>query len=715
MMKTIYSNLSVLAVLLPGMLNLQTAQAEPLTEVVVTAELLEDNVLQLPNSVTVISDELIQQRSAQHLEDLLNLAPNVNFATGAARGRFLQIRGIGERSEFQEPIINSVGIVVDGIDLTGIGTVASTLDVQQVEILRGPQGTLFGANALAGLVNVVSNKPSEEFSGRVTAAVEEFGGMELSGVISGPSSANSAYRLAVKHYESDGFTEDVFLGRDDTNNIDETTARARYVHQLNDQLSLDATLFLADIRNGYDAFSLDNTRQTYSDEPGVDEVETVAGSIRLDYAINDSLHFEGLLSLADSELEYRFDEDWSHTGICDNTACDSDLFGFDWFYSSVDNYQRDNRNTSVDLRLVSSASENTGWVAGLYLRDQSVDLLREYTFNDGDFISELDTVNAALYGQANISLNQQWSITAGLRFEDRDVDYLDNTGATANTSEGLWGGRLALEYQADNGAFYYGLISRGYKPGGFNLDGSISADRREFDTETMLNFELGLKNSYLNDTLLLQAAVFYQDRDDIQSKQSIVASLATGELGGQCPCSFTDFTDNAASGSNMGLELELNWLASDQLSLYGSIGLLDTEFDTLLTFDHVGADRDNGIPFDLDGREQAHAPGYQWVIGGSYALSERLTLSGSIEAKDDFLFSDRHEERSDAYELVNLEISYATESWEVAIYGKNLTDELVKTRGFGSFGNDPRKFYETEPYNQFAAPRVVGIKASVDF
>lgn len=707
--------LSFPALLLLGLNSVNVAHAETLTEIVVTAELLEDNVLQLPNSVTVISDELIQQRSAQHLEDLLNLAPNVNFATGASRGRFLQVRGIGERSEFQEPIINSVGIVLDGIDLTGIGSVASTLDVQQVEVLRGPQGTLFGANALAGLVNVVSNRPSEEFSGRVTAAVEEFGGMELSGVISGPSSDDSAYRLAIKHYESDGFTEDVFLGRDDTNNIDETTARARYVHQLTDQLSLDATLFLADINNGYDAFSLDNTRQTYSDEPGVDTAETVAGAVRLDYSLNDDLRFEGLLSIADSDLEYRFDEDWSHTGICENTACDSDLFGFDWFYSSVDDYQRENRNTSADLRLVSTASEHVAWVAGLYLRDQNIDLLRVYTFNDGDFVSELDTVNSAIYGQADFSLNQRWSITAGLRLENRDLDYLDNTGATADTSESLWGGRLALEYQADNGAFYYGLISRGYKPGGFNLDGSISADRREFDTETMLNFELGMKQSFLNDSLFLQVALFYQDRHDIQSKQSIVASLATGEIGGQCPCSFTDFTDNAASGTNKGLELELNWLASDRLSVYASLGLLDSEFDTLLTFDHVEADRDNGIPFDLDGREQAHAPGYQWVIGGSFAVTEQITLSGSIEAKDDFLFSDRHEERSDAYELLNLELAYRAESWEVAIYGKNLTDELVKTRGFGSFGNDPRKFYETEPYNQFAAPRVVGVKASLDF
>jgi len=168
--------------------------AEPLTEIIVTAELLESNALELPNSVTVIDNAAIQQRSAQHLEDLLGLAPNVNFTTGASRGRFIQIRGIGERSEFQAPIINSVGLIVDGVDLTGIATAASTLDVQQVEVLRGPQGTLYGANALAGLINIVSNKPSNEFYGRVSAGFEDFGGRELSGVISGPTSEHSGYR-----------------------------------------------------------------------------------------------------------------------------------------------------------------------------------------------------------------------------------------------------------------------------------------------------------------------------------------------------------------------------------------------------------------------------------------------------------------------------------------------------------------------------------------
>jgi outer membrane receptor protein involved in Fe transport len=687
----------------------------PIEELLVTAELLENNLLELPNSVSIIDADLIAQRTAHHLEDLLNLAPNVNFASGASRGRFIQIRGIGERSEFQEPIINSVGVIVDGIDFTGIATAASMLDIKQVEVLRGPQGTLFGANALAGMINIVSNRPSESPYAKASMALEDFSGFELGGVVSGQAGDDSAYRVAVKHYENDGFSENIFLARDDTNNIDETTARARIVSQISDRLELDASLFMADINNGYDSFSLDNTRQTYSDRPGYDRQDTTGGSIKANYKIDAGLSFEGLISLAKSELEYSYDEDWAHDGICNGTACDSSLFGFDWFYSSFDSYQRNNDNTSIDLKLVSRQVEKVSWVAGLYHRAQDIDLLRRYTFNDGDFRSELQTDNTALYGQLDFAVNHRWSLSAGLRFEQRDSDYTDNASFDVSTDENLWGGRIALEYLAQSGAFYYGLISRGYKAGGFNLDGSISLDQRQFDSETMLNYEFGVKNSLLDDTLQLQFAAFYQDRDDIQSKQSIVSSIATNEVGGACPCNFTDFTANAASGTNRGVELEFNYLVSAAVTVFGSLGLLDTEFDELLTFDHVSADRDNGVPYNLDGREQAHAPRYQWFLGAAYHLSDHWSISGSIEAKDDFLFSDRHEERSDAYELLNLELSYSADNWQVALYGKNINNELVKTRGFGSFGNDPRKFYATEPYNQFAAPRVVGVKASIQF
>ena len=121
------------------------------------------------------------------------------------------------------------------------------------------------------------------------------------------------------------------------------------------------------------------------------------------------------------------------------------------------------------------------------------------------------------------------------------------------------------------------------------------------------------------------------------------------------------------------------------------------------------------MPFDLNGREQAQAPSYTAVIGGNYAWTPAISISGSIEAKDDFLFSDSHEGRSDSYELVNLELAYQGDNWRVAVYGKNLTDELVKTRGFGTFGNDPRENYALDEYNQFGAPRVVGVRASMEF
>lgn len=695
---------------LPALADTQT----PLEEVIVTAELLENNVYELPNSVSVIDEQAIADRTARHLEDVLNLAPNVNFSTGASRGRFIQVRGIGERSEFQDPLINSVGVLVDGIDFTGVSTAASTLDTSQVEILRGPQGTLHGTNALAGLINVVSNKPSRDPFAKLNFAIEEFGGYELGGVVSGALSDNTQYRIAAKHYQSDGFTNNVFLGRDDTNNIDETTARLTLATQFNDRLSAQAILFLADIDNGYDAFSLDNTRDTYSDEPGEDTQESVALALSFNYKLSDTLEIDATLSGADSELRYSFDEDWSHPGICDGTPCDSELFGFDWFYVSFDDYQRDNSNSAVDLRLVNK-QDQFSWVAGVYYRDQSIQLDRQYTFADADFASELDTTNAAIYGQTEWALSDHWSVSTGLRYEHRDSDYFDNTGAALNPDEDLWGGRIALEYHADSGAFYYGLISRGYSAGGFNLAEEISAEQREFDAETMINYELGVKHSLLNDRLRFQLALFYQDRDDIQSSQSIVRSQETGEIGGLCPCSFTDFTANSANGRNYGLELELDWSVNDAVTMWGTLGLLDSEFDEFLSFDHINADRDNGIPFDLSGREQAHAPNYQFVIGVAWQFAQRWNLRTYVEGKDEFFFSERHDEKSDAYELLNMELGYQAENWNIAVYGKNLTDELVKTRGFGSFGNDPRDFYEVRPFNQFGAPRVIGVKGEWTF
>jgi len=698
-----------------------------LEEVLVTAEFRPVSVLDNSASISAFDEEAIERRTAVHLEQLLNLAPNVNFASGASRGRFIQVRGIGERSQFVEPINPSVGLIVDGMDFTGIGGVASLFDLQQVEVLRGPQGTLFGANALAGLINVVSRAPEPDFGGRAEVILGNYDQRTLTAAVGGAAGQTASWRVAGQANRSDGFTDNVFLNRS-TQDIDERQLRGRLNWQPVEMLDLDLTLLLTDIDNGYDAFSLDNTRETLSDEPGRDTLESVAGALRSTWSLGSGDQLELLLSHVNADSEYSFDEDWTNRGVCDGTPCDSALWGFDWWYSSFDQYLRSNRNTVADLRWLSSPDQaGPRFTAGLYLRDQDQGLERRYTFAADDFASDYDTRNLAAYGQVDLPLGERWTLLTGLRFETRDWDYQDSTpdAAPFSDDEGFWGGRLALEYRSGSGLLWYGLVSRGYKPGGFNTALASELGALEeigfelpdtalvFDGEALLNVEAGVKGRALDGRLRYTVALFHQERDDVQVKQSIVIPAEPG--GDACPCVFVDSLQNASGGANQGLELELDWLANDTLRLFGTLGLLETEYKDYQSFSHAEADPENGVPFDLSGRDQAHAPNWQYTVGAQLFFGERWSLQADLEGKDGFFSSANHEERTGSYTLVNLRLAWAAGPWELALWGRNLGDEAVQTRGFGGFGNDPRKFYEVEPYYQLGEPRVYGISAAWNY
>ena len=704
---------------------------DSINEIVVTAELSDNSLYKIPLSASVINSEDIKNRNAQHIEDILFSIPNINYATGASRGKFLQIRGIGERSEFTEPVNYSVGVIIDGIDFTGISLAASTFDIEQIEVLRGPQGTIYGANALAGLVNIISNKPKDIFYSEISGSLSEFDGKSLGLIFTGPLNENSGFRFGIKKYKNDGFIKNQYLKNDETNNIDEFVSRFK-IYMDDDDQSLEINFFYSDVDNGYDAFSFDNSRITLSDEPGHDRQETFAGSLKYLKEFNN-VNAEFLFSFANSDLEYGYDEDWSNIGICDQTPCDSKIFGFDWWYSSFDNYTRNNKNFTLDTRLLSKG--NNDWVLGLYYRNQELNLIREYTYLENNFKSSFDTENIALYGQYKYALSETTDIEVGLRIETREADYIDNNGPAPdgffciavypkpesclfnneyNNSEGFGGGKIVFKNQISNNLLTYFLISQGYKPGGINIDGNVSSENLEYDSETMVNYEIGFKgNLYKN--ILFQTSIFYQDREDVQTKQSLVTSIKSDEQGGLCPCSFTDYTGNAVKGSNYGLELELIWLINNKTDLFFNFGLLETEFNNYLSFSHVDSDLKNGIPVDLTGRNQAHAPQYQLSLGINYRIIDNLFIKFDIEVKDEFYFSDRHNLQSDDYIIFNILLSYQKDSWEFNIFGKNLSDEDYQTRGFGSFGNDPRKFYATEPYFQFGAPRIIGISGKRTF
>ncbi|CAN0605396.1 unnamed protein product, partial [Ectocarpus sp. 12 AP-2014] len=180
--------------------------------VVVTAELRRTSLLEQAASTSVLDAELMRRRNAVHLEDLLQVAPNINLSGGSSRARFYQVRGVGERSQFVEPLNPSVGLLIDNIDFSGLGTGAALFDMDQVEILRGPQGTLHGANALAGLINMRSAAPQDEFGARLYSGIGDYGRRELGASVTGPIADDTLmYRIAAFTHRSDGFMENAHL------------------------------------------------------------------------------------------------------------------------------------------------------------------------------------------------------------------------------------------------------------------------------------------------------------------------------------------------------------------------------------------------------------------------------------------------------------------------------------------------------------------------
>src|SRR5271166_879712 len=217
--------------------------SDQLVEIVVTATLRSIPLQEMPGSVTVLSGAALRDAGQQHFEDVLALVPNLNWAGDTSRPRYFQIRGIGELQQYQGAPNPSVGFLIDDIDFSGLGTAATLFDVDHIEVLHGPQGTLYGANALAGLIYVQSAAPADTFGGRVELDAGDYAERSYGAVITGPVAAlDSAFRLAVQRYTSDGFYHNAYLGRSDTDNRDELTLRGRWRFDPSEQLRVDVSL-----------------------------------------------------------------------------------------------------------------------------------------------------------------------------------------------------------------------------------------------------------------------------------------------------------------------------------------------------------------------------------------------------------------------------------------------------------------------------------------
>ena len=689
--------MSLPRLLLPRLLAISTLPcasfvcAQPvLEEIIVTADFRQAAVDDIPASIAVVDADVMARKNAQHLEDILLNTPNVNLASGASRARFIQIRGIGERGQFSEPLNASVGVMIDGVDFSGIGTAGMLYDMAQVEVLMGPQGTRYGSNALAGLINMQTKAPQPETEYGVQLQAANAGERGVAGFLTGPATDDLFFRVSGQQLESDGFSNNLFLGRP-TNTREETTLRGKFRWLMTDTEKLDFTAAMIDLDNGYDAFSLDNIRDTLSDEPGFDRQDSKLASLNFTTSRFAPFALEVLGGFAVSDIAYGYDEDWVYTGF------------HPFEYSSTDKYYRDRETISGEVRLVSSDAGallggGTSWVAGIYSLHQDVDLARDYTFLPALFTSRFIIDRLAVYADTTTVLTDNFSLDIGLRSERFSAEYQDSNGLAFSPNDDLFGGKISLNYALPDSSLLYASASRGYKSGGFNTDGSLDADLREFNAETLWNYEAGFKGLLLDNRLQLQAALFWMDRDDVQISSSTVRVRDNGSA------EFIDFIGNAAGGTNRGLEISAQWQSADHWSLYGNLGLLDADYE-----DFINSNGDN-----LDGRQQAHAPDYQYTLGMVYDFDANLSLDVNVQGRDAFYFSDSHDARSDSYALLNASLRYQRDAMTLTLWGRNLTDEDTFVRGF-YFGNDPRDDYTARGYTQLGEPVRYGLTVNLDF
>ena len=695
-MKSKHLTLSFIAV--TAILNLPVfAEEINLDPIVVGADFRDQNLSQVSNSVSVISEKDIYDKSSQSFVETIAAVPNINFSSGASKAKYIQIRGIGERSQFVTPVNPSVGIMVDGIDFSQSVLGVTLFDVKQIEVLRGPQGTTFGANGMAGVINVESNDPTNDANGHVEATAGNYNTKAVGIALNTPLVEDKLLaRFSLYKNSSDGYMTNSYLGREDTNNIDELTAKAKFRWFASDNHTIDLTLMHVDIDNGYDAWTLDNTRDSHSDQPGKDTQKTNAFSLRSTYQINSKMHLISSLSYSESDMEYSYDEDWSYVGEFDPA----------WAYSSFDQYLRDRKQADVDVRMVSDEegrifNGSTDWTIGVYYKDYSEDMTRNYTYLATPFDSQYDTKNKAVYGQLDTHFTDKLTLVAGLRLEQWEAEYSDSENVNIDTDEVLSGGKLGLNYQADTDRLYYVTLSKGYKPGGVNSDYRLTPEAKEYQTENLWNLDAGVNSSHFNNTVKSRLNLFYGKRKDQQVKSSVVQTRTDGST------EFIDYLANAAEGTYYGLESQIDYYPQDALHLYTSLGLLKAEFDEY--------NDPNPTAIDMTGRAPANSPEYQYNVGFDYLFLEAWTFKANVEGKGSYYFSNRHDEKTDPYALLNSSLEYTNGSFSASVWARNITDEEYYVRGFGSFGNNPSKFYETELYTQLGAPRTAGLTLTYDF
>jgi iron complex outermembrane recepter protein len=719
-----------------------TAQEVALEEITVTARKREENLQNVGLSVTALSQTEVERTFARDIKDLAFISPNLiidDTSQGPGGNAALYIRGVGV-ADVEKNFEPAVGVTIDGLFIgANSGAILRSIDLASVEVLRGPQGTLFGRNTIGGMINVERSKPTGELGGKFRAGFGDYNTIWADGVMNFGLTDSFAVKLsAAKHDQQEGYFTNINTG-DDEGFVDYTSfginllwnaseaVELEYTYQ-NEETEQDTPPLVNMAQPGTvfcDAFGLcaqsvrtpssgdryrvgrqifEPTTASLSPAPNGVVTSPVSSLIpnRDPSTFDAETHIlEGRWEVNDSmRVNYIYGTFETEETIVSNwTAEPVMLFGTD--------RPAEYEQQSHELRLTYDTGDKLNFVVGAYRWESSYDIrLRSWiTFVVPGVVLDIpqttrqETDSTAFFFEGDYRFNDRWTLNVGGRHtkDEKLTRQRGNLVADANADWSEFTPKASVRYQANDDAMLYLTYSKGYRSGGFNgrVDEVLSATQ-PYDPEFVDNYELGFKTEWMNRRLRLNGAVFFMDYTDKQEEIGLRSTGATGQR-------ISVF--NAATATMKGVELELQAQATENLSLRANVGYLDSKYDEFRYDNGFGIVDDSGLEFrrapELTGGLDVT---YEWPIGAGNAWirgAYRYIGEHFIEQ------SNRPELSNDVQHLLDMSVNYQVNSITLSLFGRNLTGEDGWAHGLNVSG--------LWAYASARAPRTWGAEFSYRF
>ena len=726
--------------------SLHAAPAQKLEEVVVTAQKRAQNLQEVSTAVSAFSSERLDDAGVTDVQGLQYYAPSITIGNTFGYAN-LFIRGLGLNTVFAN-VDPSVTLYVDGAVISQPSAqLFSFYDLERVEVLRGPQGTLYGRNATGGTVNLIANKPSAELEGYFTATIGEYDQLDTEGAVGGALSDSVLGRIAFQSRNRSGYGKNTVTGND-VDDANRKAIRGQLLVNLSDSVNVLLTGEYGREDDAANAFLY--KRETF---PGSDNPRAIANGIggfparARNYASDVDPENDRSTASLTATLDWSINDKWSLKNIANYRDTEminyQDLDASAIVNSTVQEFIFESEQFSEELQLTYTDDALKAIVGFYYFKEDLyhgnyIGVVKKggsFTSPSGDaekrvnLSGEGETESYAIFWNASYDLSEDFTLKLGGRFtEDERSIVNDNVIWAGPTRLSPANGNLplfkddgsfddytseaGLEWRVTEEAMVYYNYSEGFKAGTGQL-GANAADIIE--PETISNHELGLKSTWLENTLSLNVAAYAYEVDNIQLDRTLVGG----------PTGFRTVFENATTQDARGVEIELFWAASDVFRVNASVSFQDTEFGAFLSTDPTNVANvppvDPAAPFrpvtvDIKGNAARQAPELALNLHGEYDFpltgGALITLIADVSFKDEHYFSEFNNALmyQDAYTIVDLRLKYvsADRKWTAALWAKNLNDELVEAGNYALASG--RVVTRT-----FLPPRTSGITVRYDF